>query len=165
MAKQPRRRSLYISLALIAGTLIIGSAARHSILFPNVRIEEGAHVDADVAARLIEQMERAGLVSPMQTNGNREVLVPALRELRAQGVQIVRSARVVGGGFVIRNAEQPDDQYDWVVAHDLNPLLPILDSAIYLLDGHPHYAPIDDVMDDELLSHLVRYRAGVCIAA
>jgi DNA segregation ATPase FtsK/SpoIIIE-like protein len=31
------------------------------------------------AARLIEQMERAGLVSPMQTNGNREVLVPAAK--------------------------------------------------------------------------------------
>ncbi|MEO9135139.1 MAG: DNA translocase FtsK 4TM domain-containing protein [Casimicrobiaceae bacterium] len=29
------------------------------------------------AARLIEQMERAGMVSPMQTNGNREVLVAA----------------------------------------------------------------------------------------
>ena len=29
------------------------------------------------AARLIEEMERAGLVSAMQTNGNREVLVPA----------------------------------------------------------------------------------------
>jgi S-DNA-T family DNA segregation ATPase FtsK/SpoIIIE len=29
------------------------------------------------AARLIEQMERSGLVSAMQTNGNREVLVPA----------------------------------------------------------------------------------------
>ncbi len=29
------------------------------------------------AARLIEQMEHAGLVSPMQTNGNRDVLVPA----------------------------------------------------------------------------------------
>ena len=29
------------------------------------------------AARLIEQMERAGLVSPMQSNGNREVLAPA----------------------------------------------------------------------------------------
>ena len=29
------------------------------------------------AARLIEQMERAGLVSPMQPNGNRDVLVPA----------------------------------------------------------------------------------------
>jgi S-DNA-T family DNA segregation ATPase FtsK/SpoIIIE len=28
------------------------------------------------AARLIEQMERSGLVSPMQSNGNREVLAP-----------------------------------------------------------------------------------------
>lgn len=41
-----------------------------------------------------------------------------------------------------------------VVAHDLNPLLPILDSAIYLLDGHAHYAPIGNVVDDELLTHL-----------
>ena len=29
------------------------------------------------AARLIEQMERAGMVSTMQSNGNREVLAPA----------------------------------------------------------------------------------------
>jgi S-DNA-T family DNA segregation ATPase FtsK/SpoIIIE len=28
------------------------------------------------AARLIEEMERAGLVSAMQSNGNREVLAP-----------------------------------------------------------------------------------------
>ena len=32
------------------------------------------------AARLIEQMERAGLVSPMQANGNREVLAPAPKD-------------------------------------------------------------------------------------
>jgi S-DNA-T family DNA segregation ATPase FtsK/SpoIIIE len=32
------------------------------------------------AARLIEDMERAGMVSPMQSNGNREVLVPAKME-------------------------------------------------------------------------------------
>src|SRR5205085_11066950 len=31
------------------------------------------------AARLIEQMERAGLVSPMQSNGNRDVLTPAAK--------------------------------------------------------------------------------------
>jgi glutamin-(asparagin-)ase len=48
-------------------------------------------------------------------------VVPALRELRAKGIHIVRSSRVMNGGFVLRNAEQPDDQYDWVVAHDLNP--------------------------------------------
>ena len=32
------------------------------------------------AARLIEQMERSGLVSPMGSNGNREVIVPARQE-------------------------------------------------------------------------------------
>ncbi len=32
------------------------------------------------AARLIEQMEHAGLVSTMQSNGNREVLVPSRAE-------------------------------------------------------------------------------------
>ena len=46
--------------------------------------------------------------------------VESLKALRSQGVQIVRSARVPDG-FVLRNAEQPDDKYDWVVAHDLRP--------------------------------------------
>ncbi|MBI5658183.1 MAG: DNA translocase FtsK 4TM domain-containing protein [Nitrosomonadales bacterium] len=32
------------------------------------------------AARLIEQMEKAGLVTPMQSNGNREVIAPARQE-------------------------------------------------------------------------------------
>jgi S-DNA-T family DNA segregation ATPase FtsK/SpoIIIE len=32
------------------------------------------------AARLLEQMEQAGMVSAMQSNGNREILVPAARE-------------------------------------------------------------------------------------
>jgi zinc/manganese transport system ATP-binding protein len=41
-----------------------------------------------------------------------------------------------------------------VVAHDLNPLLPILTGAIYLLDGHPHYDSLDGVVDEKLLTHL-----------
>jgi S-DNA-T family DNA segregation ATPase FtsK/SpoIIIE len=32
------------------------------------------------AARLLEQMERAGLVSSMATNGNRDLLIPAKAE-------------------------------------------------------------------------------------
>lgn len=47
-------------------------------------------------------------------------LVETLRAVRGRGVQIVRSSRVADG-FVLRNAEQPDDAYDWIVAHDLNP--------------------------------------------
>lgn len=48
-------------------------------------------------------------------------LVPVLQDLRSKGVQIIRSSHVNVGGFVLRNAEQPDDKYDWIVAHDLNP--------------------------------------------
>ena len=48
-------------------------------------------------------------------------LVPVLQELRGKGLQIIRSSHVNAGGFVLRNAEQPDDKYDWIVAHDLNP--------------------------------------------
>jgi zinc/manganese transport system ATP-binding protein len=41
-----------------------------------------------------------------------------------------------------------------VVAHELNPLLPILDSAIYVRRARAHYAPIAEVIDDALLSDL-----------
>ena len=41
-----------------------------------------------------------------------------------------------------------------IVAHDLNMLLPILTGTVYLLDGHPHYARLNDVLDSRLLTHL-----------
>lgn len=41
-----------------------------------------------------------------------------------------------------------------VVAHDLNPLLSVLSGAIYLLDGHPHFDVLSEVVDVDLLSHL-----------
>ncbi len=41
-----------------------------------------------------------------------------------------------------------------LVTHDLNPLLPVLTGAVYLLDGHAHYDEIGNVVDEELLSHL-----------
>lgn len=47
-----------------------------------------------------------------------------------------------------------DDITTLVVTHDVNPLLSVLTGAVYLLDGHPHYAPIGEVVDEELLSHL-----------
>lgn len=48
-----------------------------------------------------------------------------------------------------------------VVAHDLNPLLWMLDSAIYLLDGHARHAPVGDVIAPELLSRLYGTRVRV----
>jgi zinc/manganese transport system ATP-binding protein len=41
-----------------------------------------------------------------------------------------------------------------VVAHDLNPLLTVLDGAVYLLDGHAHFDTMDEVVNEDLLSHL-----------
>jgi len=46
--------------------------------------------------------------------------VSNLQKVRSDGIIVIRSSRVPDG-FVIRNAEQPDDKYDWVVAHDLRP--------------------------------------------
>ncbi|MCI5067260.1 asparaginase domain-containing protein, partial [Acidovorax sp.] len=72
----------------------------------------------------IEAYGRAGVKALIHAGtGNGSVAaqaVDSLKALRAAGVQIVRSARVPDG-FVLRNAEQPDDKYDWVVAHDLRP--------------------------------------------
>jgi zinc/manganese transport system ATP-binding protein len=41
-----------------------------------------------------------------------------------------------------------------VVVHDLNPFLPHVTGIVYLLDGHPHYGAVSDVVDGELLTHL-----------
>jgi glutamin-(asparagin-)ase len=89
---------------------------------PNVGIAYGSGNATDVAYKALAAGGAKAIIHAGTGNGSVSAqVVPALRELRSQGVQIVRSARVTGGGFVLRNAEQPDDQYDWVVAHDLNP--------------------------------------------
>ncbi|WP_277561190.1 asparaginase [Acinetobacter beijerinckii] len=47
-------------------------------------------------------------------------IVPTLKQLHdEQGIHIIRSSRVAQG-FVLRNAEQPDEKYGWIAAHDLN---------------------------------------------
>jgi len=61
-------------------------------------------------------------------------MVPTLRELQGRGIQIIRSSRV-WGGFVLRNAEQPDDKYGWVVAHDLNPQKARILAAVAIASG------------------------------
>ncbi len=48
-----------------------------------------------------------------------------------------------------------------IVAHDLNPLLPVLTDAVYLLDAHPHHDEIGEVVQEELLTHLYGTPVGV----
>ena len=92
-----------------------------NVLAP-VEIAYGYGNVTDTAAKALADKGAKAIVYAGTGNGSVAArVVPALRELRAKGIQIIRSSHVNAGGFVLRNAEQPDDQYDWVVAHDLNP--------------------------------------------
>ena len=89
---------------------------------PDVEIAYGYGNVSDTAVKALAQAGAKAIIHAGTGNGSvSSKVVPALQELRKQGVQIIRSSHVNAGGFVLRNAEQPDDKYDWVVAHDLNP--------------------------------------------
>ncbi|KTC21617.1 glutaminase [Pseudomonas marginalis ICMP 9505] len=89
---------------------------------PDVEIAYGYGNVGDTSVKALAQAGAKAIVYAGTGNGSvSSKVVPALQELRKQGVQIIRSSHVNAGGFVLRNAEQPDDKYDWVAAHDLNP--------------------------------------------
>jgi glutamin-(asparagin-)ase len=76
----------------------------------------------DTAYRAFANAGAKAIIHAGTGNGSvSATLVPVLQELRGKGLHIIRSSHVNAGGFVIRNAEQPDDKHDWIVAHDLNP--------------------------------------------
>ncbi|AMS13201.1 MULTISPECIES: asparaginase [Pseudomonas] len=89
---------------------------------PDVEIAYGYGNVSDTAYKALAQSGAKAIIHAGTGNGSvSSRVVPALQELRKNGVQIIRSSHVNAGGFVLRNAEQPDDKYDWVVANDLNP--------------------------------------------
>jgi len=88
---------------------------------PDVQIVYGS---GNMGTALYEAAAKSGAKAIIHAGtGNGSVAdyaVETLKKIRASGVQIIRSARVADG-LVLRNSEQPDDKYDWVVANDLNP--------------------------------------------
>ncbi|MDQ0605859.1 glutamin-(asparagin-)ase [Variovorax sp. W1I1] len=88
---------------------------------PPVEIAMGYEGVSSVAIDAIARSGAKALVHGGTGNGSvADRIVPNLQKARTDGVIVIRSSRVPDG-FVIRNAEQPDDKYDWVVAHDLRP--------------------------------------------
>jgi len=89
---------------------------------PDVEIAYSYGNVDDTAYKALAQAGAKAIIHAGTGNGSvSSRVVPTLQALRKDGVQIIRSSHVNAGGFVLRNAEQPDDKYDWVVAHDLNP--------------------------------------------
>lgn len=88
---------------------------------PLVQIVYGSDSMMPVAYEAYAKAGVKAIINAGTGNGSvPNYLVDTLKNLRGQGIQIIRASRVPDG-FVLRNAEQPDDKYDWVVAHDLNP--------------------------------------------
>ncbi|MNS80185.1 Glutaminase-asparaginase precursor [compost metagenome] len=88
---------------------------------PPVEIAMGYEGVSSVAIDAIAKSGAKALIHGGTGNGSvADRIVPNLQKARTDGVIVIRSSRVPEG-FVIRNAEQPDDKYDWVVAHDLRP--------------------------------------------
>ncbi len=89
---------------------------------PDVEIAYSYGNVSDTAYKALAQSGAKAIIHAGTGNGSvSSRVVPTLQALRKDGVQIIRSSHVNAGGFVLRNAEQLDDKYDWVVAHDLNP--------------------------------------------
>ncbi|OFJ45736.1 L-asparaginase [Pseudomonas koreensis] len=89
---------------------------------PDVEIAYSYGNVSDTAYKALAEAGAKAIIHAGTGNGSvSSRVVPSLQALRKDGVQIIRSSHVNAGGFVLRNAEQPDDKYDWVVAHDLNP--------------------------------------------
>ncbi|WP_111891258.1 asparaginase [Acinetobacter sp. MB5] len=88
---------------------------------PLVGIVYGANNMLPQSYLVLQQAGAKAIIHAGTGNGSvADYIVPTLNKLQSEGVQIIRSSHVPQG-FVIRNAEQPDDTYGWVVAHDLNP--------------------------------------------
>lgn len=89
---------------------------------PRVDIAYGYGNVDDTTYKAFAQAGAKAIIHAGTGNGSvASRVAPTLQGLRKDGLQIIRSSHVNQGGFVLRNAEQPDDKNDWVVAHDLNP--------------------------------------------
>jgi glutamin-(asparagin-)ase len=89
-------------------------------VLPEVQV---AYAHGNMAPELVGRAALGAKAIVYAGTGNGSVadyMVDTLKAARAKGTVVIRSSRVIDG-FVLRNAEQPDDKHDWVVAHDLNP--------------------------------------------
>lgn len=126
------------------------------------------------AARLLEEMERQGAVSPMQSNGNREVLaasasnVVPLAGRRKAGAAAATSAGAAAGGN--GTGEPPDwpgsgagepaaeeDNWEWRLARtEKGKILPTLANVYLILENHESWKGV--IADDEFSGQVLKLK-------
>lgn len=155
----PQRRTLEADLALRGRDLVLLGLVGNRWGFGRASAAERQAVDAALAAVGAEayadrpvgvlsggQQQRLLVAQALLTSPRLLLLDEPLAslDLRSQHeivhlIDDLRRARGIGVLFV---------------AHDLNPLLEVLDGLIYILDGQPVAGSLDDVLHSDLLSRL-----------
>ena len=104
------REAEIVNCMLAGGSLIIGASARHSILFPNVRLEEGAAVEGSILFQGVRVGEGAALQHCIV---DKHVSIPAGERIGFDRVRDAERFTVSDRGIVVigkgyRFAEAPE---------------------------------------------------------
>jgi len=162
----PQRRTLEADLALRARDLVLLGLIGHRWGFGPASAAERAAVNDALAAVGAEayaerpvgmlsggEQQRLLIAQALLTNPRLMLLDEPLANLDLRsGHDIVH---------LVDNLRRTRHITVLFVAHDLNPLLEVLDGIVYIADRTPRAGSVDDVLQSELLSDLYQTRVHV----
>jgi zinc/manganese transport system ATP-binding protein len=162
----PQRRTLEADLALRARDLVMLGLVGHRWGFgPASASERAAVLSALEAVGAAAYADRAvGLLS----GGEQQRLLIAQALLTSPRLMLLdeplanldlRSSHDIV--HLVDDLRRARSMTVLFVAHDLNPLLEVLDGIVYILDRVPRFGSVDEVLHSELLSQLYQTRVHV----
>jgi len=92
------REAEIVNCMLASGTLIVGGSVRHSILFPNVRVEEGATIDNALLFQGVTVGEGAAV---QRCIIDKHVMVPPSERIGFDRTRDAERFTVSDGGVVV----------------------------------------------------------------
>jgi zinc/manganese transport system ATP-binding protein len=155
----PQRRTIETDLALRGRDLVLLGLIGHRWGFGRASAAEQQAVDEALAAVGAETYaeQPVGVLS----GGQQQRLLVAQALLTAPRLLLLdeplasldlRSQHEIV--HLVDNLRHARDMSVLFVSHDLNPLLEVLDSIVYILDGQPVAGSLDEVLQSDLLSRL-----------
>jgi zinc/manganese transport system ATP-binding protein len=155
----PQRRTLEADLALRGRDLVLLGLIGHRWGFGRASAAEQAAVSAALEA--VDAAEYADQPVGLLSGGEQQRLLIAQALLTNPQLVLLdeplASLDLRSGHDIVHLVDNLRRQRGITVlfvAHDLNPLLEVLDGIVYIADGTPTCGSVDEVLDSELLSKL-----------